>query len=405
MSPQPGAWIRFGTPEYTRVGWALFLAGFATFSLLYCVQPLLPLFARDYDVTPAASSLTLSLATGALAVSITLAGAFSQGIGRRGVIFVSMTLAAILHFCTAIAPGWSALLAARGLEGFVLGGVPAVAMAYLAEEIEPAHLGKSMGLYVAGTAFGGMMGRVAMGLLSEFVSWRMSMAILAAVCLAAAVGFRLLLPPSRNFVRRSGFAPAFHVRTFARHLSTTGLMRIYVCAFLLMSVFVTVYNYMTFRLTDAPYALSQTAVSMIFLAYGFGIVSSSFGGALGDRFGGRRLLIAAFSVVLGGILFTLGASLVLIVAGLIMITAGFFVGHAVASASVGPLAGDAKGHAAALYLLFYYLGSSISGTAGGWFWQHGGWLSVAAFTGACAFAGLALVVMTRARPQRPSAPV
>ncbi len=398
MTVPTSSWIRFGTPAYTRAGWALFLAGFASFSLLYCVQPLLPLFARDYGITPAASSLALSLTTGALAVSIAMAGAFSQAIGRRGLMFVSMALAAFLQFGAAVAPDWSALLVARGLEGFVLGGVPAVAMAYLAEEIEPAHLGKSMGLYVAGTAFGGMMGRMGMGVLSEFVSWRVAMAIVAGVCLAAAIGFRLLLPPSRNFERRAGFAPAFHLRAFVRHLATGGLLRTYVCAFLLMSVFVTIYNYMTFRLTEAPYALSQTAVSLIFLAYGFGIVSSSFGGALADRFGVRPLMIAAFLVVLTGVIVTLSGSLAAIIAGLILATAGFFVGHAVASASVGLLAGAAKGHAAALYLLFYYLGSSISGTAGGWFWLHGGWPSVAGFTGACALAGLALVVAVRPSP-------
>lgn len=398
MTPPPSpTWIRFGTREYTRAGWALFLAGFATFSLLYCVQPLLPLFAHDFAVTPAASSLVLSLSTGTLALSITAAGAFSQALGRRGLMFTSMTLAALLNFIAAVVPGWHALLAARALEGIVLGGVPAVAMAYLAEEIDPDHLGKSMGLYVAGTAFGGMMGRVGMGALTEFVSWRLAMIIVAAFCLIAALGFRVLLPPSRNFVRQPGFDPAFHLRTFRRHLATGGLLRLYVCAFLLMGIFVTLYNYLTFRLTEAPYLLSQAVLSLLFLAYGFGIASSSVGGMLADRFGGRPLLIASFVMLLAGILLTLPESLAFIVAGIVLVTFAFFFGHAVASGSVGPLAGGAKGHAAALYLLFYYMGSSVAGTAGGWFWRHGGWLSVAGFTGVFAVMGVAIALSVRPR--------
>ncbi|WP_198411834.1 hypothetical protein [Microvirga flavescens] len=63
-----------------------------------------------------------------------------------------------------------------------------------------------------------------------------------------------------------------------------------------------------------------------------------------------------------------------------------------ASGSVGPLAGPAKGHAASLYLLFYYAGSSITGSVGGWFWQHGGWSSIVALTGALSLLGLFLAL-------------
>jgi YNFM family putative membrane transporter len=403
-APTP-VWIKFGTSEYRRTGAAFFLAGFATFSLLYCVQPLLPLLAGEFSVSPAQSSLALSLATGALAFSVAAAGALSQGIGRRGLMFASMSGAAILQLAASLAPDWHMLLAARALEGFVLGGLPAVAMAYLAEEIEPGHLGKSMGLYIAGTAFGGMMGRVGMGVLTEWVSWRLALALFAACCFAAAVGFRVLLPPSRNFVRRPGFEPAFHLKTFRAHFANSGLLRIYASAFLSMSVFVTLYNYMTFRLVAAPYLLSQTAISMIFLIYGFGVVSSSMGGLLSDKFGGRPLLIFAYIFMFIGVLITLAGNLALIIAGLVIMTVAFFIAHAVGSGSIGPLTDGAKAHASALYLLFYYLGSSISGTAGGWFWEHGGWSAVAAFAGTSCLIGLGVALSARPKPSGPAAPI
>jgi YNFM family putative membrane transporter len=119
------------------------------------------------------------------------------------------------------------------------------------------------------------------------------------------------------------------------------------------------------------------------------------GGVLADRFGGRPLLIGGFVLMLAGVWLTLSSLLVVIIAGLVIMTIGFFVAHTVASGAVGPLAGQAKGHAAALYLLFYYLGSSVSGTTGGWFWEHGGWNAVAAMTGLCALLGLALAFFAR----------
>jgi len=88
-------------------------------------------------------------------------------------------------------------------------------MAYLSEEIPPDRLGRAMGLYVGGTAFGGMIGRVAIGALTHLSSWRTALATMALVDLLVAVGFLLLLPRSRNFVRRSAFNLRLHLDAWA----------------------------------------------------------------------------------------------------------------------------------------------------------------------------------------------
>jgi MFS transporter, YNFM family, putative membrane transport protein len=388
--PAAPVWIKAGTAEQRRAGWAFFLAGFATFSLIYCVQPLLPLLAASYGVRPAESSLALSLTTSLVAVSILLAGAFSQALGRRWLMFWCMALAAILDLATAFDPSWQGLLAARAAEGLLLGGVPAVAMAYLAEEIEPALLGKTMGLYIAGNAFGGMTGRVGMALMADATSWQAALGVLGALCLLASVGFLLLVPAPRNFVARPGLDLSFHLAAWGGHLRNRRLLLLFASAFALTSVFVTLFNYATFRLSQAPYNLSQTAISMIFLVYGFGMVSSGAADGLARRFGRRALMAAGFLAMLAGVVLTLAHSLFAIMAGIALVTAGFFAGHTVASGSVGPLAGATKGHASSLYLLFFYLGSSITGSAGGWFWQHGGWPMVAALMAVFASAGVVL---------------
>ncbi|MFX6798334.1 MFS transporter, partial [Acinetobacter baumannii] len=110
-------WIHKGTKAYKHAGFALFLVGFASFSLIYCVQPLLPAFSQSFQISPASSSLALSLTTAFLAISIVLSSAFSQAIGRRGVIFTSMLCAAILNIVSMFTPNWHSLLIARALEG------------------------------------------------------------------------------------------------------------------------------------------------------------------------------------------------------------------------------------------------------------------------------------------------
>ncbi|MCA8319732.1 MFS transporter [Burkholderia cepacia] len=373
---------------YKRIALALFLAGFSTFSLLYCVQPLLPAFAREFGLGAASSSLSLSLSTGMLAISILCAGALSERVGRRGLMFASMTLAALFNVLAALSSDWNLLLVWRALEGFALGGVPAVAMAYLAEEIASEGLGFSMGLYVGGTAFGGMVGRIGMSMLEEHFSWRTAMLTIGVVDLVAAAAFVMLLPPSRRFVKRTDLTLRHHFRLWGEQLRHARLPFVFAIGFLVMGAFVTIYNYAGFRLTAAPFNLSATACGLIFGAYLFGMVSSSSAGALADRLGRAPVLVSGVLVFAAGLALTLSHSLVAIVVGIVLVTIGFFIAHSVASGWVGYLAGAAKGHAASLYLLAYYLGSSVLGSIGGTFWQRGAWTGVAAYVAVLLALGL-----------------
>jgi YNFM family putative membrane transporter len=362
-----------------RITLALFMAGFATFSLIYSVQPLLSEFAREFHLGAAASSLALSATTGALAISILAMGAFSETLGRRGLMFASMCGAALLNLGCAVAPTWGVLLLARGVEGLVLGGVPAVAMAYLAEESPPDRLGFAMGLYVSGTAFGGMTGRVAMGVLTQLSSWRVALGVISVVDLIAAVAFVLLLPPSRHFVRRTGLALSTHLAAWRRHLAQPGLAMLFAVAFLAMGAFVTVYNYIGFRLAGPPYRLGQAQIGLIFLVYLIGMAASSWAGALADRFGRAPILMLGAGVALAGLALSLAQPLSLLILGVAGLTVGFFMAHSVASGWVGRLAMENRSHASSLYLLAYYLGASLLGSAGGWFWRWGGWGAVTAY--------------------------
>lgn len=373
-------YLQRGTASYRRASLALFLSGFSTFSLLYCVQPLLPIFADEFSVSPAQSSLSLSLSTGFLAIAIICAAAISEGLGRRSLMSISLVGAAALTIAAAFVPDWHLLLVIRALQGFVLGGVPAVAMAYLAEEIDPRGLGATMGLYVGGTAFGGMSGRVLTGIFAEYLTWRPAMFLIGAIGLAAAAGFIALLPASRNFIRRPGFDPKFHLKAWLAHMRNPALPFIFAIAFLAMGSFVTIYNYAGFRLVAAPYDLTQTELGLIFTVYLFGIGASSVGGILGDRFGHFAVLLTGIAITAVGSALTLSAFLPVIIFGIIVLTSGFFMSHSIASGLVGKLARGTKGHASSLYMLGYYVGSSVMGSAGGWFFAIEGWTAVVFFT-------------------------
>lgn len=387
-------WIKPGSAAFRRISIALFLAGYATFSLIYCVQPLLPELANHFVVGPAESSLALSLTTGFLAFAILLAGAVSEAVGRKQLMLISICVASVLNLIAPFLSDWHAFLVVRALEGLMLGGVPAVAMAYLAEEIDPKGLGMAMGIYISGTAIGGLSGRVVIGFLTDLFGWHVALGAMGALGLVAALGFAVLLPASRNFVRRPGFQVGYHLRAWGGHLKHAGLPFVFLIGAFAMGCFVTVFNYVGFRLSGAPYGLSQSQIGLIFVVYLCGSVTSSVAGALSDKIGRGPVLVVGLLLAALGVGLTVSDSLSVIIGGIVILTSGFFVAHSIASGWVGRLAETAKGHASSLYLLAYYLGSSIMGSVGGWFWDQGGWNAVAGFAGSlllCAlFCGLYL---------------
>lgn len=395
---QTGSFIRHGTPAFRHTNLALFAAGLATFGLLYCVQPLMPEFSRDYGLNEANAALSLSLTTGVLAFAMLFAGGLSDAWGRKPVMVVSLLSSAVLVLASAVMPDWSSLLVVRTLLGLTLSGLPAVAMTYLGEEMHADSIGLGMGLYISGSALGGMGGRLVAGVLADFFGWRTGVAVVGVIGLLCALAFWRALPPSRHFVRQPWNARALTAR-FAGMFRDRGLPWLFVEGFLLLGAFVTVYNYLGYRLLAPPYNLSQAVVGLIFGIYLIGTFSSAWMGHLAGRLGRRTVLWTALALMQAGVLLTLATSLWLIALGIVAITFGFFGGHSIVSSWVGRRASAAKAQASSMYLFCYYMGSSVAGTSGGLFYAAHGWNGVAAFTGALTLAGLAIALgLIRLKP-------
>ncbi|MBI0475643.1 MFS transporter [Sphingomonas sp. MA1305] len=375
---------RQGSAAYRRLTLAMLFAGFSTFSLLYAVQPLLPLFARDFRLSAEGASLAVSLATGPLAIGILGAGMLSDRIGRRPMMVAAMFAAGALTLAAAIVPGWGGLLTLRLLTGVALAGVPAVAMAYVSEEVHADSVGAAMGLYIAGSAIGGMGGRLVASLVADRAGWHWALATVGVAGLVMAEAFRRLAPASRGFVPGARTAGGL-----AALLRDRALPVLYGEAFVLMGIFVTVYNYAGFRLLAPPYGLSQAAVGAVFLLYILGSASSAWFGGLAGRIGRHRIFWLPVLVLIAGLGIGAARPLALVIGGIALVTIGFFGAHSIASAWVGRRARTNRGQAAALYLFFYYLGSSVLGSAGGIAWSRGSWPSVTLFCAALAALALA----------------
>lgn len=384
--------IRAGTPAFRRTNVAIFSCGFSIFAILYCTQPVLPSFVQEFGVSAAESSLALSLTTATMAIAMLFASSLSEVVGRKSMMLASLVASSALTLALTFASDWSHVLWLRALAGIALSGMPAVALAYLSEEMDQSVVAKAVGLYIGGSALGGMMGRLVAAGLADVGSWRLPMAAVAVTGFISAVVFWRSLPASRHFVARTPSFTRLAASLFAC-ARNGGILILLGLGFLMLGSFMTVYNYVGFRLQGAPFLLSQMLAGLVFAVYPLGSLSSAIMGAQAARYGRGPVLLVSLAITTLGLVLMTPDSLVAILVGLATLTFGFFGAHAVASGWAGALVARDKAQASSLYLLFYYVGGGVAGTAGGLFWASHGWAGVAVFAGAMMLAAMALAAL------------
>ncbi|UTV86199.1 MFS transporter [Cobetia amphilecti] len=382
--------------DWRRMTQALCLGSFVVFINLYLVQPLLPLLATDLGLSSLQASLSLSVSTLTLAMALLVFGPLSDALGRRRILLWTLAGGVACSGLALFAEGFWSLLAVRALQGFLLGGLPAVAVAYMSDEMEQPALMMAVGLYISANSLGGISGRVAGGVIAEHWGWQASFAAIGGVSLLVLGALWQQLPRQRRFVAQP-LKLSSMLAGLGRHLRNPRLWPVFLLGGLNFFIFVNLYSYMTFRLSEAPWSLSSQWLGLLFLTYLAGTFGASQSGRLARRLvpggaaenGEAALAIAqrrgqALTMMLGtgivmlGTLLTLSHSLIGMLIGLSLNAFGFFLAHATASAWVGRNAEGARASASALYLTAYYLGASLGGFWLEPFWQAAGWPGVVA---------------------------
>lgn len=362
-----------GSSGYRRILIGLFAAGIATFGQMYSTQGILPTVAHALEVNEASAALTVSTATLGLAVSVLGWSWVADRIGRAPAMKIALSISLVLGLLTPLAPGFTTLLVLRSLEGLALGGVPALAVAYLAEEIHVRHVSLAAAIYISGTTVGGLLGRVITGPFADLGGWRLGVTAGGVLSAIAAIVAITLIPRAQGWVRPVG-RPTTSVREgVLANLRDPGMLVLYGQAALLMGGFVATYNYLGFRLEREPFGLPVAISSQIFFAYLGGTVSSSVAGRLAATHGRRKVMLTCVVITIVGVVMTFPDNLAMVLTGLFVLTTGFFGAHGVASGWVGARAQVGKAQASALYNLFYYGGSSLFGWLLGYAYVVGWW--------------------------------
>jgi YNFM family putative membrane transporter len=381
--------IEANTRAWWRATFALCLGSFLVFINLYAPQPLLPGLKETYGVSTLGVSLLMSVATLSLALALLVFGPLSDAIGREGIMRITLLLAGGCSLALAFAPTFETLLALRLVQGFVLGGLPAVAIAWMGDEFNKPALLSAVGLYIGANSLGGISGRVVGGAAADIGGPTAAFLTVGVLTLVGCAVFWRLLPNSQAF-RPQRFQLRVALGDLAGHLRNPILLAAYALGGINFLIFINQYSYITFRLAGAPYQLAASSLGLVFLTYLGGTVGSTLSGRLAQRFSPATCMSLGVAILMLGTAITLANSLWLIILGLTVNAFGFFLAHSLASSWVGRHAQGARGSASALYLVFYYVGASLGGFWLEPFWQWAGWQGVA--LGSWLLLGVTLVV-------------
>lgn len=363
--------IDIGSRLWWRATLALGLGSFLVFLNLYQAHPLLPLLAEAFSRSALQAGGALSACTAGLAIGLLPAAYLADRIGRRPVMLVALLGAILLSPTIALCSRIEAIWLLRFIQGLLLAGLPATAIAYMGEEFTKRALVSAVGIYIAANSLGGIAGRVLAGLLAGWLeSWQAAFVGIGALSLLLLPLAAWLLPSQQGFVasqpRRGELKAAL-----GQHLGAPLLVGAYLVGGLNFMVFLNQFSYLAFLLSQPPFSLPAQWLGLLFLVYLPGTLASSLSGQISQRLGTARAMTAGVLIMMGGTLLLLTGSLAGMIGGLLVSSFGFFLAHACASSWVGQHVQTHRAVASSLYLIAYYLGASVGGFYLHPFWEAG----------------------------------
>ncbi|HCG5260952.1 TPA: MFS transporter, partial [Vibrio parahaemolyticus] len=360
---------------YKRITLSLALGSFLVFSNLYLLQPMLPTFATLFSISETQVNWLFAASTLALSFSLVPMAVLSESIGRKPVMMVGLFSIPAISALMLLGDSFIFLVACRALIGIALAAFAAVAVAYMAEELDKHAFSMAIGTYIAANSLGGIAGRISGGLLADNFSVDVAIEVMMVVTLIGVICVHYLLPKQRNFTPSSS-SLRHQNRAIIGHFRNQRVWFAMLIGGLNFALFVNLYSVMGFRLVSAPHNVPVGLASLIFICYLGGTFSSRCAGHWSKRYSSILGMFLGAVVSMAGMWIAAFESLAAMLISLLLISFGAFFTHTLAYGWVGQNATQAKATATALYLVHYYVGGSLGGFLLLYCWQHGGWSTV-----------------------------
>ncbi|HEY8655179.1 MAG TPA: MFS transporter [Candidatus Limnocylindria bacterium] len=281
--------------------------GFLSFAAVYnglVMNPVLEQIAREFGTSTGTAGLVVA-AYGAPGVAVAmLAGPYSDRIGRKPFLVIGPLIMGIATLAAAIAPSFALIVAARIASGVGAAVIFPNINATIGDTFPYRERGSVLSTTISMNTLASIVGVPIAGIIAELLSWRVSLAIVGTLAIAAGIVLLFRLD------RTPGQGDGTKIRVlYGRILHERSAVAAIVSSFLGALFWFTWVTYLVVFF-QRTFGLSEGIASTVALTMGLGVlVGSQLGGRMGDRIGHRR--IVAGSVVAAGALLLIQTSLAL----------------------------------------------------------------------------------------------
>lgn len=353
----------------------------ACFSTIYLVQPVLPVLQAEFGVSIARAAQTVSVVILGVAFSTLTFGRLADMYPVKPLIVLGGIMVSGAGLACSMATNINIFIALRLIQGLFIPALTTCLATYLARNLPIQALNVVMGSYVAATVVGGLGGRLLVGCLHAPEHWRRAFVTASGLVLLTSLATIMLLPREERPAGKQDNGPGY-VQLMLR----PDLVRTFLVGFGALFVFGSMFNYLPYYLSQAPFHASTQTITLLYLTYIAGVIIAPLSGKFSNRFGNGMTMVLG-ALTMGTALFVSHIpDLLSVTASLALACTGFFAAHASAVGCMNRRLSSSRGRANSLYILWYYIGGSTGITVTGHLFKHFGWSGV---TGA----GLCMLVV------------
>ncbi len=332
----------------------------ATFCSLYAAQPIQPLFAAEFHLSPLQALCFTTFMMAPLGFAPLFYGYILEAFSAKILARWAVAGLGVLNLLFAFSDSITALLAIRAIQGCIFPAIITSLVSYISYSSTPDNVQQRIGLYIGTTIFGGFFGRFASGVCSQYFGWRFFFIILG---ISLLLGVWLLRDMARD-VKMEYSRPQFS--DLQNILSQRRFLFSYLSIFCFFFVFAAMMNFLPFQVKMLYPAKGEGGVGMLYLGYMIGMTLSVNARRLIGWLGSvRRAIFCGIALLVVGSLFFLVEHYWIIFFAMFLFCSGFFLVHPLLTGYVNRIAEENKAIANGLYISFYYLG----GTCGSFFPQ------------------------------------
>ncbi len=351
----------------------LFFIVSVIFSTIYTPQAILPTLQESFDLSMTQANLLLSGMLFVLMVATPLYAPVVRRFEKKKIMMVALFFLFLAMLLSAFATSYSMLLVSRVMQGIFIPGITATMLVYVQEVYPKEQRGLGMGIYMASTGFGAVMGRLLAGWMTYLYSWQEAFGLFALLLLVALLAMAWGLPLTKVEQERGKILKR---EALLGYLFKPQILSVLLIPLVVFFSFMAITTFVTYHLAQAPFGLNEAELGSLFLVLLLAVVASPLAGYYSDKLGREKVLFLALTSLVVGILLTLSFSLELILVGMGLVTIGMFSVQSVTPTYLGDLVPENRATVAVLYQTFFYFGGALGTLLPVLAWGYGGYGAV-----------------------------